>query len=795
MLNSINRLKYCLAMTYLLFNILSFTAVADESLIYTVTTDENEISIVNTNRGVKYYFEADYYLENKGAPELPYKSVRLALPLNTTIKSVSAAGLNIEVLAQGVDHAWFEGDIKTGIYERYSPAPKNNEIYASSDLYPGRYVEIIDKGVMGSQPLATIAVYPIQYRPNNGKVFLIGEIEIHITLEENLSFSNNRMPVGAELLKGIVDNPEALNYTGFNRPHLGDGLPGDLILGTGAEYIIITSGELAPAFYPYAVWKNQKGLLTEMVLIEDILRQYTGEDPPAQLRAYLQDAYLAGAQWVLLGGDEDIIPIRYAYPGNVSSAPDLHSFQIADLYYADLTGNWDADGDGVYGEYNHDDPDIYPEVYVGRVATSDSTKAAIWVEKALVYEQNPGHGDNSYLTKGLFIVADQMRDLNEHTVLASLMPDHFIVDASRCAEEPSGSSQNPTQPSGGEVISVMDEGWGFISNLNHGGFYNYSARTPGYNEWPRSYVQGGYYNTDQGSSSLMMLAETDKYNIHYSISCYTAMFDFDKGVWLPGPFVTNETVMETYLFQPNKGGAAYLGNTRWGWVTSSYQIEQKFIEYVFSDTARHLAVAEALSKIYYPTKRDLCYGHNLFGDPETQIWVYQPQPLTVMVPDNIAVGTDNITIIVATPDGPAVNVNICLWKPGEMYIRGTTDEIGQFWTPINLAEAGELYVTATGVDLLPGIDTVNVYGPTGFDDDPILPKETYLCNNYPNPFNPVTHIRFALADPGQVKVAIYDISGRQVKTLVDDYYQSGTYSIMWDSRNDNGREVASVTYL
>ncbi len=785
-----------LAAVFLLFNSLPLTAATNDTIVHKVTTDLRDINVVSTDRGEKYSFKDCWFLENAGAPEIPYKVVRLALPSNTKIGSIKAAGFQIEIIARGVEHTWFEGDIKTDIYEQYTPAPKDIDIYLSSDLYPGNYVEVLDKGMMGSQSFVTIAVYPIQYRPSKREIILIGEIDFTISLEDNLDFTYGRTPVGASLLRDMVNNPADFSTPKLNRFEGGGTIPRIAVDGIEAEYLIITSAELAPAFYPYAVWKNQKGLLTEIVLLEDISLQYPGEDDPARIRSYLQEAYVAGARWVLLGGDENIFPVRYAYPGNVSTPPELYHQQATDLYYADLTGNWDTDGDGIYGEYNHDDPDIYPEIYVGRVPAENSEEVEIWVEKALLYEQNPGNGDYSYLTRGLFICNDQMRYLNEHTNLAALMPDNFEVDASSCAEEPSGGSPNPTQPTGQMVISAMDEGWGFISNLNHGSFYYYAAMTPNYNHWPRSNIYGDTVDFEvETTSSLTRLAETDKYGVHYSISCYTAAFDFDSGIWGPGPFITTTSFMEAYLFLPDRGGVAYLGNTRWGWVTSSYLLERKFIEYVYSDTARHLAVAEALSKIYYPNKRDIGYGHNLFGDPEMQMWANQPTPLSISAPDYIKVDTTALSVVVSAVDGPAGNIKVCIWKPGELYYRGFTDDNGLLEIPLRIANLGEIYVTAVATDMIPAIDTIQVCYQADIGDEPEIPRQTLLYTNYPNPFNSTTEIHFNLADPGQVKVEIFDISGRLVKTLADDHYPAGPHTLNWDSRNEYSDKIASGTYL
>lgn len=785
-----------LAIIVLIISGLAPISSAQEISDYRVLTEPGEVSTLNTPRGAQYSFGDELNLDEKGAPEIPYKIIRVALPIATRIDSIEADGSGLITLASGINYSWCEGDIKTDMDEQFVPAPRNTAIYSSNAAYPGTYYKLLDVGRAGGEPIATLAVYPIQYRPASGELVLVREIDIHILLAPEPTAGGGGVPGEPELASHLVNSSIVPTHPFLNKSVGGSGpIPGGMILGIGAEYLIITSGELAPAFYPYAFWKNQKGLVTEIVLIEDILARYAGEDPAAKLRAYLQEAYVNGAAWVLLGGDEDVIPIRYAYPGNTSQVPALYDQQVTDLYYADLTGDWDADGDGVYGEYNQDAADIYPEVYVGRVPAINPEEVAIWVDKAIQYEQNPNGGDYAYLTKGLFITADQMVDLGEHTTLAGLMPSNFAVDASRCTEMPSGGASAPTQPTGETVISVMNEGWGFISNLNHGAFYYYAAMTPGYNGAPRSNVYGDSMYYDNNPGALSLLDESSMYGVHYSISCYTAAYDFDKEVFRPGPFLTDNTCMEAWLFLPNKGGVAYLGNTRWGWVTSSYLIEKKFVEFAYIDSTSQLGVAEALSKIYNPTKRDLAYGHNIFGDPEMRMWSQTPVPLTLSAPRDIAVDTNYVTVSVSTPDGPAANVDVCLWKPGELYMRGTTDGDGALEVPLNMAETGEMYVTATGLNKIPALDTVSVYLQSGLDTETDLPQVTSLEANFPNPFNSSTEIRFALAKAGRASLTVYDISGREVVTLADRDFPAGPNKIIWNGRNETGRAVASGMYL
>jgi len=74
-----------------------------------------------------------------------------------------------------------------------------------------------------------------------------------------------------------------------------------------------------------------------------------------------------------------------------------------------------------------------------------------------------------------------------------------------------------------------------------------------------------------------------------------------------------------------------------------------------------------------------------------------------------------------------------------------------------------------------------------------LPTSVQLDQNYPNPFNPSTTIRFALDVPHDVELAIYDVLGRRVATLVNEHLAAGTYEVDWDTRT--GFELASGMYI
>jgi hypothetical protein len=86
-------------------------------------------------------------------------------------------------------------------------------------------------------------------------------------------------------------------------------------------------------------------------------------------------------------------------------------------------------------------------------------------------------------------------------------------------------------------------------------------------------------------------------------------------------------------------------------------------------------------------------------------------------------------------------------------------------------------------------------GGLSLKDNRVIPSRHTLHQNYPNPFNPVTTLRYDLPENAMINITIYDMLGRQVKTLMDQTQDAGYRSIIWDATNDYGKPVSAGIYL
>ena len=92
-------------------------------------------------------------------------------------------------------------------------------------------------------------------------------------------------------------------------------------------------------------------------------------------------------------------------------------------------------------------------------------------------------------------------------------------------------------------------------------------------------------------------------------------------------------------------------------------------------------------------------------------------------------------------------------------------------------------------------DCIEACFPASTNEINQLPHAFYLYNNYPNPFNPVTTLRYGLPENGLVNITIYDMLGREVKTLINQIQDAGYKSVIWDATNDYGKTVSAGIYL
>ncbi|MGA2767304.1 MAG: C25 family cysteine peptidase [Candidatus Bathyarchaeia archaeon] len=546
-----------------------------------------------------------------GEPVLPFRQIRILIPEGKGVKRVDVTPGNREVL-QGRFNVMY-GKTPMPISSNVTAVDKPNEaIYSSTNPFPSSLYSDISEQYLTGYKILLLKIYPVQYVPRTGELYYFETMTITVALEETGEISSlfRNLPQDRAQVVGMVDNPDAAKtYTKTPTGMQYTVLAGSL---NHYDYVVITNNTLRSSFQPLVDWKNQKGLNATIVLIEDIMKnpKYNSDgqfgdgngspkfnDTQAHVRNFIKDAYLNwGTQYVLLGGDDDIIPARgiYDYAAYDGSWTDYNI--PSDMYYGSLDGSWDKNNDTIFGEavYHWPGPengtageeaDFFAEVYVGRAPVDTPQEATNFVNKTIAYEQST---QADYLKKAL-VIGTKLDDITEggngEDTVTDIIPQYTTT---RLYQRDGTFSRTA-------VINEMNSGTHII---NHDGHSNYQSAM-------------GLSISDVDS-----LTNT-QYFFVYSMGCYSAAFD-------EATSGSQQAIAEHFLFSAH-GAFAYIGNSRYGWYCSASldgpgeRYDRSFFSVLNSGT-RNLGKALQLSKEQEPIlDRWTYFDLNLLGDPETEI--------------------------------------------------------------------------------------------------------------------------------------------------------------------------------
>ncbi|MBI3871613.1 MAG: T9SS type A sorting domain-containing protein [candidate division Zixibacteria bacterium] len=736
-----------------------------------------------------------------GSPALPWRSITIAEAWPESAQPIfEILAADTLILPKSIEPG--QPDIITSdTASEPASVPGDTSIYGHDLWFPAQNVRSQNSGEFAGQAITALAWCPFRYDPIRNELVVIRRALIRAYEASDCS-----PDTAASDAEPVFDVPaqstkrQQENATGGISRQMAGALagpawtwPGDTPMGI--SYVVVTTEAFAATVRPLVEWKARRGVAAGLATVESITAQYPAVDAAASIREYLKDAYAQGLEWVVLAGDETVVPIRYAYAGLTPYSGDPYELQICDLYYGELDGNWDADGDGVWGEQVGDQAQLYPELYVGRLPFANVADARAIIAKIIAYERGPD--DAAYLVRSLGVVADQMRDWSDgqgqHALVAASMPSSWSNDLSTMAEAPTGDDPAPVGPAGETLTSLLANGEGWVNYFVHGRADGFVVRSSGLLQWPRAYVFTGGTAGD-GNGHLNLTVPTPRPGIHLSAACDQGGFDMDTPPFSAG---LGKSVAEQLLFIPQGGAVAFVGQSRWGWVSISYKLVQKFYDYLRDPTiANHVGVYQTLAKVAFPSYRDLVYGNNLYGDPEMPAWKAAPRSLDVAAPTTFTPGPSHWAIEAYNESGAVAAATVTLAAADSVWTMGQTDAAGRLIVDVSFPDVADVILTAYKSDYRIWVDTIPVsiiadvknhetLKPVAFDLEP----------NYPNPFNSATVLRFSLPIPAHTNLSVYDILGRSVRTLIESDLDEGAHERTFDAVDDQGRSLASGVYF
>ena len=609
----------------------------EAGISYTVTFDMSKLhSSVEEHEGEQYCrlsYDSLYNTGEVGSPSLPVRYLTFAVPAKACNFKVEATAEDASTFP--ISHQVFpvQKPMRTDGTEIYTFTKPNSQVYATDCYLAERTVSLCGEGYLGGDNhVITVSVQPLRYNPKQCKAILSRTMHITISYDENASGEqqNAIVPISRQnedlkkkeraMAKSAVVNPQDFDrFLGSDiqvqaHPAYGPG-PGNINLGDwgavdmstmdststaqlelpGYNYTVITSRRFAPAFKRLLALKRQKGYSAGVTLVEDIMQHslyargdimntvgssLVLKDSAGCVRAYLRTAWKGKdnpLQYLLMGGRSMTdAPFRYGCNGQPEDKLPEKEHQIpTDLYYSNLTTNWNVDGDAHYGEQKHGF-DYSPNIAVGRLLCESKEDIYNYTDKLLRHELNPGNGNRDYLDKMLVVECCSSISYNEGPRILNAAGDLFSKKVLQ-----RDTSDSPT--TGKKVIELWNENqFEFVSLHGHGGpkgiyvGYRISGNETGPNrvfssEEYRSQLSDlnrdfryNYGVTDSNDRGIDCLQNRKYPSILYSIACTTMPYDDLHFSWDTCHILTGRNFGQSFTLGKNYGGDSILGqHTSW----------------------------------------------------------------------------------------------------------------------------------------------------------------------------------------------------------------------------------------
>jgi hypothetical protein len=538
----------------------------------------------------RVYLADTHLFGEPGEPVLPRKTARILLPPGYEIKDVKVKSTR-ETRMKG-EFLVEPGQVPVPTSrDTFTYTPPNAGIYKSERPFPKRIYSQPTYHKYRGFNIAVIEYVPFKYLPAKGQLFYYQDVRFTLILtkkEETARSLLRKKESDIEKVKKWIDNPGILKYYKKEIEKI-KSQPQTLgLVPASRDMAIVTNADLKPTFQSYATWRrSNRGIRTTVYDIADILANYTIGDDAEKLRNFIIDTYNTwGIEYVLLGGDVEIVPYRELFCEAGGYQADIP----ADIYFAGLDGNWDNDGDHIYGEQDGaagDEADLAAEVYVGRAPVNNTSEANNFCNKIRTYEQS---NLGSYRCDWLFFT----------TMLSSITFGAYYKNDTETRELPplhNFDISRVYQYQGGagiQVINFLNAGQRIGNSCGHGDTWRFGMIT---------------------STNVDNLVNTE-YPLIYTWACWTNAFD------------QADCIGEHFLFTEH-GAFGFIGNSNYGWYNNSgdaagpsHDFELEFYDALMDEEIPRLGTALQDSKEEFigstsPWHRWVTYALNLMGDPST----------------------------------------------------------------------------------------------------------------------------------------------------------------------------------
>jgi hypothetical protein len=358
-------------------------------------------------------------------------------------------------------------------------------------------------------------------------------------------------------------------------------------------FIILARNEFTAQITPLVTHKLNRGITTKFVTLEDIYDgtyfPVQGRDNQEKIKYFIKEAIENwGTSNVLLIGGSAKFPTRTVHVNAGQGDTELF---VSDLYYADIYdefgefSSWDSNNNNVFGEYewngNTDVIDLYPDVFLGRLACTNANQVTTAVNKIITYENNEAYtqawfGDLILLGGDTFPGDENQVDEGEYAnqecidIMQGFVPTKLWASQGDLSGIPTGVTK---------ISNALNQGAGFVHFSGHG---NPSVWATHPHEQKNIWLPtptGSYYN-----SNIESLTNANKLPIALIGACSVSKYNQNQDCF-GWSFIKNS----------NGGGIATMGATALAWGYTGAYVTQGLIEGMVLNTFRAYAQDGATS--------------------------------------------------------------------------------------------------------------------------------------------------------------------------------------------------------
>ena len=601
------------------------------SLLLTITLMAGNVDKVFTFSQVTVQQNGAYHsvvLDNtllaglNGEPMLPYRQVALMLPPGEKAVSIQVTGEELTTVPGAFDlfPQQYNQPLSKGPDGKFI---KNEAVYRSTANYPSTPTGHLITSYLNGYAFALSTFTPMIYNPAGKSVSYFRKVTVHIVTAPDVA--------ATQALKNLTSSPNALKRVRLfaQNPEMMKQYPVKHALKTGYPILIITPAQFQTGFQDLINYYSGKGMASQVATIETIQSTMTGGDLPEKMRNYIIQEYQSSAiEQVVLGGDVAQVPFRglYCYVNSGSGYEDNNI--PADVYFAGLDGNWNANLNDKWGEAPTlvnpvDEADLLPELSVGRMSFSNSTELASMVHKSVSYQGTPVQEE----MKKPYLVSEFLYDppMTWGSDYLELIVDDHSDNGYFTHGIPSSINQitrlydSPAYTwTVAELLAGINSGQSFIHHCGHSN-YDYMMRM----------------STNQITNQAFAQVDgvTHNYQLMYTHGCICGAFDESDCIAERCTSISNFLVAGVF-------------NSRYGWFNQgqtegpSAHIHREFISALYNpnpDSAiAELGSAHTMSKImtapwiglpgeFEPGAQRWCfYDCNVLGDPALKVWIENP---------------------------------------------------------------------------------------------------------------------------------------------------------------------------